>query len=216
LLAYVVFSFGKPLTRGGIAIVTMGCSRPCSDSESIMTSPAENTSTVAHHDAATRHLHWFSALLILALWVIGQTIDDFAKGTPRVMARSVHFVVGFVLVAVFAVRVSRRFRGQVQHFEPRERIVELSHVGIYVLMGLVLVLGVLNASLRTDSFFGWFRFPRLIEAGGDGLRETVEDLHALAANGLVLVAAGHAAMAVFHQYVRKTPVLTRMLPPSKS
>jgi cytochrome b561 len=181
-----------------------------------MSSEQTRSALVQTYDTATRHLHWLSAALIAGLWLLGQTIDDFAKGTPRMNARSVHIAIGLALLLVFAVRVWRRSQGKVQTFEPREPLVEWSHLGIYLLLGAVLLLGALNASLRTDWFFGWFRFPRIVDAGGDDLKELIENLHALAANALAFVAVGHAAMALFHHYVRKDQVLRRMLPGNKN
>ncbi|MDE2043418.1 MAG: cytochrome b, partial [Alphaproteobacteria bacterium] len=47
-----------------------------------------------HYDRRSQLLHWSIALLIPFLWIGAHLIDNFAKGAPRVDARSVHIIVG--------------------------------------------------------------------------------------------------------------------------
>lgn len=39
------------------------------------------------YDSRTIFLHWLTALLVVGLWIAGQTIDFFPRGTPRMTAR---------------------------------------------------------------------------------------------------------------------------------
>ena len=40
------------------------------------------------YDRRTIVYHWASAALVLGLWIAGQCIDFFPKGTPRITVRS--------------------------------------------------------------------------------------------------------------------------------
>ena len=75
----------------------------------------------------------------------------------------------------------------------------------------VVVLGIANVWIRGDTLFDWFTAPAFAPANRD-LREQVVDLHGLAANTLLAVAALHAAAAIWHHVVRKHGVLRRMWP----
>jgi cytochrome b561 len=51
-----------------------------------------------------------------------------------------------------------------------------------------------------------------LDSGDRALRRLIGDWHALAANAIMIVAALHAAAALFHHYVLHDRVLRRMLP----
>ena len=145
-------------------------------------------------------LHWLVALLVVATWFLGdgmgrllhQKLDGtYTGGTP------LHVVLGLSVLAVVAIRVVVRLmqgapaapegttgtHAQARHW---------GHLAIYALLVLV-PLGGLSA---------WYL--GLGEAG---------DIHALAANALLIIAGLHAAMALWHQYVRHDGTLMRMLKP---
>ena len=46
--------------------------------------------------------------------------------------------------------------------------------------------------------------------------DAVADVHALLANVLMVVAGGHALIALYHQYVLKDRLLLRMMRPGRS
>jgi cytochrome b561 len=59
--------------------------------------------------------------------------------------------------------------------------------------------------------FSTFTF-HVVDSNNKGLRESVEEWHALAANTLLAVAFFHAAAALVHHFVWKDDVLRRMSP----
>lgn len=169
---------------------------------------------VLRHDDTTILLHWVTAILIALLWTIGQIIDWFPKGTPRISARSTHMLLGATLLCVLFVRIAWRVRSgsRLPSAEPAWMgwLGKVTHYALYVILTTTLVLGILNVFGRGDKFFGLFAFPK-IAAGNDGFKSTVEDLHALSANVLVSLAALHALAALAHHFVRRDGVLRRML-----
>ncbi|MDE1924091.1 MAG: cytochrome b/b6 domain-containing protein, partial [Gammaproteobacteria bacterium] len=63
-----------------------------------------------HYDPTTIRLHWLTAALVVTLWIAGKTIDWFAKGDPRIYARSTHIAIGLVLALVVVTRIVWRVR----------------------------------------------------------------------------------------------------------
>src|ERR1700677_3632827 len=57
------------------------------------------------YDGVTISLHWITALLVVVLWVIGQTADSLPKGALQSAYWSTHVVLGFTLVFVVLYRV---------------------------------------------------------------------------------------------------------------
>ena len=167
------------------------------------------------YDRATITLHWLTALLVVALWTIGQTAElIFDKGTTgRFAMWSSHFTLGALLALVYIVRVvwkltsGRRLPGV-----GSPALVKLAAAGHGVLyLGLVLVigLGVADAMSRGSNVWGLFHYPQWIDKEW---REPLTDWHGLAANILLAVAGLHASIALVHHYVWRDGVLSRMWP----
>ena len=174
-----------------------------------------SSETATRYDRNSIVLHWLTAVLVAALWLLGQTIDDFASGSPRVYARSVHISLGALLVVVAGVRAWWRLSHGAR-LPPagtgwRAHAATWGHAGLYLLLTATLVLGLANAWERGDNLFNLWRIAAF-DAQNKALRQTLEDGHALSANVLLAVVGGHAALALVHRYVLKDDVLQRMLP----
>lgn len=88
----------------------------------------------------------------------------------------------------------------------------LTHWVLYCgLIFAALVLGLANVWVRGDSLFNLFAVPAY-DPGNRALRRLIGGWHALAANGIMILAGLHAAAALFHHYVLRDGVLRRMLP----
>lgn len=177
-----------------------------------MDSPAAPT----RYDARSIALHWLTAALVVGLWAMGQTIDFFPKGGPRITARSLHIVFGVALALVLAWRIGWRLSGGVR-LPPAgagrlDALASFVHRALYLLLIATVLLGIANVWVRGDTIFGLLKIPAF-DTANPGLRETVEDWHGLSANILLALAAAHAAAGLFHHLVLKDGVLRRMLPP---
>ena len=173
------------------------------------------TEPTARYDRVSILLHWLTAALIVLLWLIAQVIDYFAHGTPRMMVRSVHIALGVTLVIVMVARLA--WRASPRRHAPLAVAglsgvaARIAHYGLYALVIGTLVLGATNVWARGDAIFGLFTVAKL-SPGNPGVKEAVEELHEWFANGVVIVAALHAAAALFHRFVLRDDVLRRMLP----
>jgi len=169
----------------------------------------------ARYDTLTIRLHWATALLVVVLWSLGQTIDAFPRGDARIYARSTHIALGVLLGVVLLWRLWWRARGG-EHLpvvgSPRMSSVSTwTHRALYLLLIATVILGIANAKVRGDNLFNWFTIPAFAPGDRD-LRKAVGELHELTANTLLIVAGLHAAAALLHHFVMKDDVLRRMLP----
>ena len=165
------------------------------------------------YDRTTIVLHWTTAILVVLLWIIGQTADWIPDGPVNTDYWSVHVVLGFVLAVVIAWRtIWRSFGGRelpAADAGPLQVLAKATHHGLYLLLWIVIVLGVVNAFVRGYNLFDLASLPQI---GDRALRKPITQWHGLAANVLLGLAGLHAAAALFHHYVIGDSVLGRMLP----
>lgn len=167
------------------------------------------------YDGTSILLHWVTAALVVILWTLGQTIDFFPKGAPKIDARSVHIVLGatlgIVLLARVVWRASAGRRLPLANSGWIGTVAKLVHYGLYVLVGVTVVLGIFNAWQRGDVLFNVYTIPKLFP-GDLALKRTLEDLHGDFADIVLILAGLHAAAALAHHYLIRDSVLRRMLP----
>ena len=184
-----------------------------------MTTGQTSAAAILRYDPRSIWLHWITALLVITLWSLGQTIDLFPKGTPRVYARSTHISLGALLGLVLLYRGFWRLTAGRSLAPPGTAIwravARLGHAALYLVLATTVALGIANAWLRGDNLFNWFTLPAF-EPGNTPLTESVEDLHALSANTVLVLAGLHALAALVHHYALKDGTLLRMLPSGRS
>jgi cytochrome b561 len=165
------------------------------------------------YDRTTIRLHWTTAALIVALWIIGQTAGWFPRGPERSVVWSTHYTLGAILIVTYIARVTWRLTsGRRLPGVGPPALVKLAAAGheiIYLAIGIVLALGIANLFAHGSSLWGVFRVPRIADAS---LRHNIAGAHALGANLLLILAAAHAAVAIAHQFIWRDGVLTRMWP----
>lgn len=169
----------------------------------------------ARYDGTSILLHWITAALVVILWTLGQTIDFFPKGAPKIDARSTHFLLGAMLGIVLSIRLV--WRASAGRSLPRAYpgwvgvAAKAVHYGLYALLAATVILGILNAWQRGDVVFNVFTIPKLVP-GDLALKRTLEALHGDFADVVLIVAGLHAAAALAHHYLLRDSVLRRMLP----
>ena len=167
------------------------------------------------YDKATIRYHWITALLVVMLWIVGQTIDDFARGMPRTSVRSGHIAGGVLLAVILVARIWWRVRSGTRVAPANQGLADVAaravHGLLYVLLILTVCLGISNAWIRGDTIVFLGKIPSLAP-GNKELKEAVENLHGLAANATLVLAGLHALAGLVHQFVLRDGLLYRMLP----
>ena len=168
------------------------------------------------YDRKTIVLHWCTALLVGALWLLGQTIDDFPAGPWRVDARSVHISLG------------ARGRGRPRHprdvAQPRRGRASSGSDGEARSRWPLSAIGRFTRSSSSrsswESRMHWHAATISSTCSRSPIFLTViaiyanssARLHGWVANTLVILVVGHALLALFHHYVLRDGVMRRMVP----
>ena len=177
----------------------------------------QKVQALEYYDTPTLVFHWLTALLIVILmgtalvWHYVTPHDHFW----RPVLESTHVSLGIFFGALIVVRLVWRLIGTRRL--PTEAglsglLSQTMYVALYILLAAESILGFALRWLQGEefSFFGLFPIPALLGQNRP-LAEQFEDLHNWIAWAIIVLAAGHAAAALFHHYVLKDAVLSRML-----
>ena len=161
-------------------------------------------------------LHWTTVGLVVALYALAQVWGLFEKPITDQLVE-VHISLGMLLAGVVSLRIFWRlsFARRLPAAEAgvMELAAKLGQAALYLLLIAVVGLGVcMHWAAQGDvSFFGLFAIPSPYPVD-KGLARELLPLHYWIATVMIIVAAGHACIALFHGYVLRDGVLRRMLP----
>jgi len=175
-----------------------------------------------HWGSTAKFFHWTIVLLILTQAFVGLTMVDMPK-TPAVIPwYTFHKSVGLTILALAVLRLSWRA------FDPRpaEPIgmprwqalgARAGHALLYGLLFLVPLSGWWLDSVTALRPLYWFGLIHVPPLGGPDpaipdLKDIARARHELLFWTLAIVALGHAAMALLHQFLYRDNVLGRMWP----
>jgi cytochrome b561 len=170
------------------------------------------------YDLVAIVLHWSIALLILAAFLLGLTVDDFPKAWNATVV-NIHALIGLAVLALTMVRVVWRM-GHKPPPLPRssnpllEKSSKAVHLLLYFMMILVPVIGIPTLFYRGRGInFGFFQIPPLLPRVPELFRPLTE-LHELSAYALLTLGVGHVLAALYHQIVLRDRLMWRMVPSS--
>ena len=171
---------------------------------------------VLHYNISSILLHWLMFFLIMIAFTLALLLDVVPKEVKPFWV-NVHFVTGTLVFALLWLRLIWRIVAGVpdlpETLHPHTRKAShLMHGLLYVLMGLVPLMGLLTAFYRGRGIdFGFYVFQSPFEADRATGR-FFKEIHEFASWSLFLLAGGHAALALFHHYALKDGILLRMMP----
>jgi cytochrome b561 len=151
-----------------------------------------------HYSRLQIGLHWLIAALVAVNYFVSDGMEDafdgMMEGTPvSGLVPVVHVWVGVTVLALVLLRlVVRLLHGAPEALgtSAADKAAVWGHRVLYLLMLAVPAFGAVT----------WF-----------GGVEATADLHVITMNVLMILALGHAAMAIFHQYVLRDGLLVRMM-----
>ena len=169
--------------------------------------------TVDTWGPVSRAFHWLIVLLLLVQGVMGLLLDDLPRGSV-----AFHKSLGITILALAVLRVLWLLvagrPGPVTGATPlQHRLAQAGHVLLYVLLFATPITGWLMSDYtgRPIRWFGLFELPHFVTPDR-AAHEVMEGRHEQVFWILVAVAAGHAAMAIYHHVFKRDATLTRMLP----
>jgi cytochrome b561 len=179
-----------------------------------------------------RVFHWLTALLVAVQIAIGlymtyrgyemPWVDEKGENKTGVFDATTglfydsHKVLGLLILAIVVWRLSYRLRNGAPPSDPSvpaamTGIAHATHWSIYLLLILLPIGGYIGVS-----YFGAldaFGLPLLaVTAKDEKFAEFIFSLHEIGAYILLALVALHVAAALYHRFIRRDKVVTRMLP----
>lgn len=178
-----------------------------------------------HYGAAAIALHWFMAVLIAALLVLGiymVRLPDVGFDTKKIILILIHKELGMLALALVAVRLVWR------QLNPLPRLTEtlpewqkvtaiFVHLCFYALMLALPVIGWVMSSAAgiPVSFLGLFTLPDFVPHDLD-LFERLRLMHDWLGYAMAVFVCVHAGAALRHHFLLRDDTLRKMLWPSDS
>lgn len=168
------------------------------------------------YDGIAKTLHWLTALLVLTQFGLAELWAFTPRPTRHLMIVA-HMSFGILLALVIAVRITWRLIPGHQVRAAASGWVELASKAMhYLLYGLLVAEALLGFVLRWSgneamSFFGLL-IPPPFAPFSKPAHHFVGEIHEWIGWTIIVLAAGHAAAALFHHYVLRDGVLRKMLP----
>lgn len=158
--------------------------------------------------AAQRWLHWAVAGLVVAAFAVGLVMVDLplTQLLAKIIAYQLHKTIGLLVPPLVLWRLWLRARRARPAPDPsipawQHRAAAAGHAALYALLIVVPVLGYLSASTAPGQIetvmFLLIPIPHVLEPD-EATFALLRDIHQILAWSLVVLAAGHAAVAVWH------------------
>ena len=175
-------------------------------------------SNPAPYAPPARLIHWIMAALVILVIPLGFAMMNMDSGPTQDRLFDLHRSIGFTILCLAVIRVVVRILNPPP--PPPETmarslwmVANAVHYALYALIFVMPVLGWLasNAFGSAVSIFGLFTLPNIV-AKDDALADLFGEWHARLGFLMTALVILHAAAGLWHGFVRRDGVLSRMWP----
>jgi cytochrome b561 len=170
------------------------------------------------YNNTAKALHWLIVVLLVAQFAVAWTMPDVHRDTKPIGLIAWHLSIGALILLLMAVRLGWRAVSVVPPAPADLPLLlrllsRVTHCLLYAILIVLPVLGWINANARgwTVWFLGVIPLPALVSAGSSWGGE-MGDVHMIVAWVLLGVAGLHVLGALYHQFVLRDGLLSRILP----
>ena len=178
-----------------------------------------NVSSIARYRPGLRRLHWLTAVLVLAVYLLVEQSDLFPRGSGgRAAMLQGHFWTGLAIWLLLWWRLALRAGGATPPIAPplprwQAGLSRLLHLAFYAFLLAMPLLGLATAWTDGKSLYLPFTdiaLPALL-APDKNLAHQLEDLHGSIGEAFYWVIGLHIVAALYHHWGRRDDTLRRML-----
>lgn len=172
--------------------------------------------TTTQYGIVAIFLHWFIAMLIIGMIVLGLYMTDLPISLEKLKLYGWHKEYGFLILFLAILRIAWRF-ANITPLLPKtmpnwERLAARSvHFAFYFFMFAMPLTGwlITSASGLPASFFGLFVLPDLIKPDANQ-QHLFEIIHQWLAYALIVLITAHVLAALQHHFLYKDDIMRRI------
>lgn len=164
------------------------------------------------YGSVTKFLHWFMAIAIILLLIIGYFLED-------LKIYKLHKAMGFVVLILAIFRLCWRLINPVPGYDnsfPKLMAFagHMAHYFLYLLMVAMPLSAFIasNAALKPVSFMFLFDMPSFFDKKNMELAKFMMEIHGILAVVFIVIISAHVLAALYHHFIRKDNVFIRMWP----
>lgn len=157
--------------------------------------------------------HWLTLVLVVAAFIVGRIMSDLPNDPGKITSLAIHIILGAIILIVLVVRfIARLYLPRPAHASTGNVFFDWAgkavHYSLYALVFLMTFSG-MSLSLQTDLL------PIVFGGSGatlpaDFYAFAARMLHGVIAPVLALLVVLHVESALYHQFVIKDNLLSRM------
>jgi cytochrome b561 len=173
--------------------------------------------TAPGYTLTARVLHWLTAALVLVMIPVGVAMAnaDFGKGQDTLY--HVHRSIGVLLLPIVIVRLIWRLRHPAPPLPDdipaiQQVAAHMTHWALYALLIVQPIVGwIATSAYRAPILFFWLVEVPPIWPVDQPFSERMFAVHKVIGIAIALLLCAHIGAALFHHFIRKDRVLTRMV-----
>eukprot|EP01030_Chromulinospumella_sphaerica_P021612 gene21612-21562_t len=175
------------------------------------------TNTRAAYGWIAIALHWISAIGVVALYLLGEQMEEAPDRAAKIAAQGLHVSVGVLLFTFLAARLLWSASQPHPESLERNRWLRMAGVAVHLLFLLMILLLLVTGPMavwsaaRPIQVFDLFAIPSPFAARVDWLHEAAEWVHGAASKLFWPLIVLHVAGALKHLVVDRDATLRRML-----
>ncbi|MDX8387512.1 MAG: cytochrome b [Ghiorsea sp.] len=170
----------------------------------------------SHYGVIAKIFHWLLFLMFSFSVVGGNFLASMPKGLEKLEAAGMHKSFGLIILTLVIMRLAWRLMNTTPKHPDgtppaQQTLANMMHWGLYVLMLAQPIAGILMSQAfgYPASLFGAVDFPTLIEKNIE-LAKIFKAAHGVIWIILVVAVFGHVGAALYHHFIEKNGVLSRM------
>lgn len=174
--------------------------------------------TVNSFGYVAKNFHWLLAFLIISMLIFGYFLDTSPALTGE-SAHNIHKMIGITVLALVILRLFWRWINIQPSYSSTlpsfyKIIVRLAHYAIYLVIFLMPLSGwvMSTASGHIPHFFADIYLPMPGISLNEQLAGQMYQVHNFLAIALIALISVHIVAALFHHFILRDNVLTRILP----
>ena len=160
-------------------------------------------------------IHWLMAIIIMLDLNVAQKFGGDMELWDRLESRVDHAQAGLIVTFLFLLRIFLRYRygsPALPAEMPSWQVIsaKAGHYGLYILMGMLIVTGILSANFTSDPVLVFGLLNLSSETQNIEMFNLIRGIHEFSTNAIILLIVIHILAALYHHFVVKDQTTINM------